>query len=87
MLKAVIFIPLDCGAGNMSVVSGDIFGSNYQVDNIFTHNKVDQCYWIAPNNMAGTFIINLGCQLVFGGIQLVNTRNTVSRDRGTKKFR
>ena len=80
----MIFILLDCGAGNISVVSGDIFGSDYQVDNIFTHNKVDQGFWIAPDNMAGTFIIDLGCQLIFGGIQLVNTRT--KKFRGTKKF-
>ena len=59
--------------------------------NIFTLNQEEQnCfknYWLAKEKINSTFIMNLGCQQTFEGIQLVNTHNYVHRNRATKRFR
>ena len=83
------------GCGMKSVISGDIYTdhddpSHFHVDNIFTHNKEESSfegYWIAPDRTQGNFIINLGCQLTFHSIKVVNTHNQIYKDRSTKKFR
>jgi hypothetical protein len=88
----VTLIILGCGV--KSVISEDIYTyphdpSDFHVDNIFTHNKEEkrESYWIAPDHTQGNFIINLGCQLTFRSIKVVNTHNHNERDRSTKKFR
>ena len=76
----------------MSVVSGASFSRKYAIQNLFTHNKEEPAeigfgYWLAKDNQRATFILNLGCQLSFDGIELVNTRNGEGGDRSTKRFR
>ena len=78
----------------MSVVSGDFYYSNtlFTVDKIFTNNNgepghIHGSYWLGIEQKASTFVLNLGCQLRFEGIQLVNTHNSGWRDRSTKRFR
>ena len=79
-----------CGPETMTVVSGDIWSEQYGVDNIFSHNKAEQDqtgYWLGPELSTATFVINLGCQLSFVGIQLVNVHNAHHKDRASKTFR
>ena len=79
----------------MAVVSGDVYINEalpafFGVDNIFTLYKEETSYagyWLAPDETAATFIVNLGCQQDFSAIRLVNTHNQGHRDRSTKKFR
>jgi len=79
-----------CGPEDRSVVSGDTYpDGRFPVDKLFTVSKKERTgtYWLGGDSQAATFIINLGCQLRFKGIQLVNTHNESARDRSTKKFR
>ena len=74
----------------MMVVSGDIYDSRFPVDGIFTHNLAEPGhagYWLGPEQSTATFVLNLGCQLSFDGIQIVNTHNAIYKDRSTKRFR
>jgi hypothetical protein len=76
------------------VVSGDFYYDNilFTVDKIFTNNNgepghIHGSYWLGNEQMASTFVLNLGCKLRFEGIQLVNTHNSGWRDRSTKRLR
>ena len=78
------------------MVSGDVWSNNealsafFHVENIFELYQAETSwagYWLAPDKIQATFIINLGCQQTFSAIKLVNTHNNNNRDRATKKFR
>ena len=72
----------------MSVVSGDIYSPNFQVENIFTLDDVENSnHWLTPDQSGGAFILNFGCTPTFQAIVLVNTHNAQHRDRSTRHFR
>ena len=79
-----------CG---MSVAKYEmVYSEKYAVQNIFTRNynepgKHGKGYWLGGNQKQGWFIIDLGCTVSFGGIQLINVHNEGHKDRSTKKFR
>ena len=78
----------------MTVVSGDYKADlNLPVENLLTFDKKESQawdksnYWSAPNYSPATFILNLGCPMMFNKIQLANTHAAQHKDRATREFK
>jgi F5/8 type C domain len=55
-------------------------GSNYE-------DSVPANYWILPNRTAGWWQVDLGGEFLISAIEIYNTNNGISNDRGTQDFR
>ena len=77
---------LDCN--DVRVVSGDVYDQRFKVEFGLHHAILEEegTFYLSPNQAEGEFILDLGCEDSFDTVELVNTHNSVSRDRSTQKF-
>ncbi len=69
----------------MRVVSGDIYSQDFKVE-FAIKEEFGKKYWLAPQGKGGEFLLDLGCKDSFNTVELVNTQNSQSRDRSTRRF-
>ena len=63
----------------------------FKVENVLYHAKKETSgnirnYWLAPGKASGEFLLDLGCEESFNKVELVNTHNSIGKDRSTKMF-
>ena len=78
---------LDCN--DVRVVSGDVYSPEFKVEFALHHADLEEAgnYYLTPDQKAGgEFLLDLGCEDSFNTVELVNTHNSVSRDRSTQSF-
>ena len=65
------------------------YSEDYLSENVLRPAKSETKgnFWLGRNGATDYFILDLGCNRTFSGVQLVNTHNSNHRDRSTKKFR
>ena len=77
----------------MTVVSGDARNGYQSVEKLLTYNKKESehlgitNFWLSHNNHHATFILNLGCPMMFNKIQVANTHSAQWKDRATREFK
>ena len=72
----------------MRVVSGDVYDPRFKVEFALHHAILEEegNFYLSPNQAGGEFLLDLGCEDSFDTVELVNTHNSVSRDRSTQSF-
>ena len=72
----------------MRVVSGDIWDQRFKVEFALHHAILEEegNFYLSPKQAGGEFLLDLGCEDSFDTVELVNTHNSVSRDRSTQNF-
>ena len=71
------------------VVEELVYSKDYLSENALYLAKSETVgnYWLGRDWKTDYFVLDLGCNRTFSGVQLVNTHNQIHRDRSTKKFR
>ena len=79
----------------VSVVRGDhgvwddIPGDSFAVEKLLTNSNLEifgENYWLAEDNTRAEFVLDLGCEKMVDGVELVNTKSGLHDNRGTKQF-
>jgi len=79
----------------VSVVRGDhgvwddIPGDSFAVEKLLTNSNLEifgENYWLAEDNTRAEFELDLGCEKIVDGVELVNTKSGLHDNRGTKQF-
>ena len=83
------FSPIHClDCNDVRVVSGDFYSPESKVEFALHHANVEEGgnFYLTPDQAGGEFLLDLGCEDSFNTVELVNTHNSVSRDRSTQSF-
>lgn len=62
-------------------------GPDKVIDGSSFEDSVPANYWILPNRTAGWWQVDLGGEFQISAIEIYNTNNGLSNDRGTRDFR
>ena len=62
----------------------------FRVEKLLTNSpeeKYGENYWLAPDQTAAEFVLDLGCNKILNMVELVNTHRSRDGNRGTKEFK
>lgn len=62
----------------------------FSATKLLTNGRVElhqENYWLAPQQSAAEFVLDLGCNKIVNMVELVNTHNGNHRDRSSKEFK
>ena len=62
----------------------------FRVEKLLTNSPEEtygENYWLAPDQTAAEFVLDLGCNKILNMVELVNTRRSRDGNRGTKEFK